>query len=518
MQLSETLKASLTNEEIRLAAEIGARAIPLTEKIDLLFKELPDPLLSALEISELLCMNGATANLDENLKQMVLDQQLEYSTTTQRPLDPSNVILYRIRTEEVQRLRIFGLASRSRGRNDGLGEESSDINLQFSIDGRLIRTFARIDRLDAVAGTGNQREEIIKHVRAIAKGMADGKPVPNSILLVFNEAIFVVDPTPEEETQIPKSHVLCRYLTPDWTMVNHPTAPGRLCQEIRSVELDIPHRNAAFDEEKVALLVDGQQRTAALALVDIDENPNFQLCVNATVGDDSRAKLVFQVANSTVKISTEFSRALVATVDDDTPGYIPSEKLIARAVKLLSIDDKSSPFHNITKHPGHRITNAPIAYNTLFMVVSIFDSSGLDFKDDSKLLAECVKKAFNLVKKVWGTAWGIAPRDSKLMHGAGLRAISAVLIDLIEANHRNHNFDWNHVSVWQETENSLKRLASRVLWTADAMKGTKQQKDVYQNEISPRQNTNQDIEKLTRFLLKEVNYLDKKANVGVQMT
>jgi hypothetical protein len=64
-------------------------------------------------------------------------------------------------------------------------------------------------------------------------------------------------------------------------------------QSIRSVEIDFPFRPAAFDDEKAALLVDGQQRTAALSMVDIEKVPAVALSVMAVIADADEAKRVF---------------------------------------------------------------------------------------------------------------------------------------------------------------------------------------------------------------------------------
>ena len=111
-----------------------------------------------------------------------------------------------------------------------------------------------------------------------------------------------------------------------------PLHEGDIIEEYRPVVLDFPYRRAAFDEEKSALLVDGQQRTAALSLVDIDKIPKLMLSVNAEIASEQDARTIFIVANSTKKIETQFSRALIASMDD-TPGYLANERPLAVALK-----------------------------------------------------------------------------------------------------------------------------------------------------------------------------------------
>jgi DGQHR domain-containing protein len=498
-QLQESLKTKFSDAELQLSAAIGADVgLELKEKLVQLFQQLNDPLLSAKETQLLLQVNADDDEVSVALGELTADGILEKTVKTQRALDKEGVSLFRISGGKIHRLKVFGTASR-------LANGSERIN--FTIDGRLIRSIAAVDRLDALANTGQQRDEIIKHVREISEGIKDGIQVPNSVILTFNSEVFVWSDDVSETP--PESWVVCRRLG-EWSVVTFPGQPNRIVQEVVPVELDIPFRNAAFDEEKCALLVDGQQRTAALALVDVDQVPSYPLSVNATITSPEEAKQTFRVANNTVKISTDFSRALLGMLQD-APGYVKQERRIAQAVKLLAIEDPTSPFHKLVKHPGLDGRGFPVAYNTLFAVVSIFENSGLDFGEDPSKLAACVKAAYAVVKEVWPTAWAKQPKDSRLMHGAGLRAIGGVLLDLTKMQSAQHNHDPLNPVIWPEIKKSLERLATRVQWTAEAVNGTPTQKTNYIKEIQSRQNTNQDIQGLTNFLVKETLSLDKKA-------
>ena len=145
-----------------------------------------------------------------------------------------------------------------------------------------------------------------------------GFKVPNPILLTLKESNCVVDPNPEEP--LPGSFIAIRGVS-EPAEVFHPFIPTQQIQTLRSVEIDFPFRPAAFDDEKAALLVDGQQRTAALAMVSIDEHPEIMLSAIALVADEDEAKKIFNIANSTQKITTEFSRALIASMEYET-GYL----------------------------------------------------------------------------------------------------------------------------------------------------------------------------------------------------
>jgi len=493
----EDLRPAFRQEELELAAAIGSQGSPLRDRVAELFRQLPDPLLSASDVGFLLRNGEPGAEIERILGNLCEERVLECSTNTLRPLDPDGIKLYRLAGVPFARLKVLGLEARLA---DG------DVRYQFTCDGRIIRSIARVDRLDSLAGTGNQRSEIINHVRNIADGIRGGTQVPNSILLVL-DASHVAD---DEETS-PESFISVRPLA-EYTKVPHPTEGTSVIQEIRPVEIEIPFRRAAFDEEKSAILVDGQQRTAALSLVDIDDVPSFALSVNAVIADEDDAKKIFFVANSTVKIETQFSRALLASMDQ-SPGFLFKERPRAIAAKQLALDDEDSPFFDLVQYPGRKTQRRrAIAYNSLFQVLTAFAESGLPIQDDAKLLAKVTKRSFNLVKKTWPSAWGERPSVSKLMHGAGLRSIANLLVTKLEAVYPVHG-DFNSEELWREVELSLKRLQPHLLWrvadTENALKGAVK---TYNEQIAPRQNTSQDISALSAFIRRMSLDFDTDAN------
>lgn len=495
-----TLKASFTRDEIALAAAIGAEKMSLSQKIIELFSQLPDPQISSEEIQELLALK-ASQELDQVLAALCTDKTLERSEKTVRPLDDDGVILYRRGDLRFERLRISAVESEL---SDGT------TRYQFTCDGRLIRSVARVDRLDTLTGTGNQRDEVRNHVEQIAKGIEYGTQIPNSLLLVLLQS-QTVEWEPLDEDSVPGSFIVVRPIS-DWISVPSPSQPEKLVQKFRNVEIDFPFRKAAFDDEKSAIIVDGQQRTAGLSLVDIEKVPSFAMSVNAIVATPEQAKRVFQVANTTVKISTQFSRALMATMGD-APGYLRTERSKAIAAKILAIDDETSPFYNLVQYPGVKSgkTRPPIVYNSLFQVLSAFADSGLPLDSDPKLLALVVCRSFSLVKETWPEAWALKPTESKLMHGVGLRAMASLLVNKIETRYAEFQ-TFSSELLWRTLAESLQRLKHRVVWT-DAAAGevSTAVKKIWREQISNRQNTNQDISALSSWLKKESLDLDVRA-------
>ena len=308
---------------------------------------------------------------------------------------------------------------------------------------------------------------------------------------------------------LPDSFIVIRGLS-EPAQVFHPFIPTHQIQTLRSVEIDFPFRPAAFDDEKAALLVDGQQRTAALAMVSLDKHPDVMLSAIALVADGDEAKKIFQIANSTQKITTEFSRALLASMEYET-GYLRAEQIKARACKLLAIDHDSSPFKGLVRYPGvTRVPGQVIAYNSIFQIISKFAESGLpEIEENSELLATAVEKYFGIVKETWPEAWASRPSEFRLMHGAGLRSMAALGEELLRSAHRN--FSSMSDEAWNDIRGSVQRLRPTILWDSSALEGNASQRKNYTGEIVVAQNTNQSIASLTNFLVKESLAADKRA-------
>lgn len=495
----ESVRGLFYKEELEAAASIGAQSTDAKSKVQELFATLSDPLLSE---SDLVFLLGSVAveDIRTALAALVAEGALEKSTQTLRPLDPEGIELYRSADVPFARLKLFALEAE-------LGDGSK--RYQFTCDGRLIRSVARVDRLDAIAGSGNQRDEIKTHVNEIAAGIRSGTQVPNSILLVLKRDLTVENP----DEPPPNSFIILRPIQDQPIVVNSPSDDTRVIQRLRSVEIDMPYRKAAFDEEKAAVLVDGQQRTAALSMVDVDEVPSFALSVNAVVADDDDAKRVFQVANSTAKIATQFSRALLATMGE-SPGYMKEEKVLALAVKMLAIAREDSPFYHLVQYPGvSSERRPPVAYNSIFQVVSEFYNSALKdkFDDDAKLLADVVARAFDIVRVVWPAAWGKKPTQSRLMHGIGLRGLASLLVSKLEARFPEYD-NLLADGLWEETRASIRRLQPKLVWSeTEAAEASLATRKTWREQIINRQNTNQDISAFSHFLKKECLALDTKA-------
>ncbi len=493
MPITQQLLKSTRRAERETAAAIGALQIPLKDKILQLFRDLNDPLLDADDVHSLLGITDAeTADVKAAITDLVGEMLLESDAKTRRPHDGPETILYRLRDESRHRLRLTA---------EQIKMPDKSIRYHFSCDGRLIRSVAYVARLDALRCEGNQRDEIPDHVGKIAHGITIGTNVPNAVLLVLKEDM-VVEEIPDTNQDIPESSIVIRPLQDGWIESYHPLFPEHIVQCWRPVEIDFPYRSAAFDSEKSAQIVDGQQRTAALSLVDIDDKPYVTLSVIAIPTDNDGARRIFEVANTSVKITTDFRRALLASTND-AQGYQVYEQQVAKAVSTLVLRDEESPFFNIVRHPGVRYErgNTPhIPHNSLFSLVKEMLAAGLgQFCETEKDICTLIKQSFQKVKDRWPDEWNRRPSETKLMHGAGLRGI-AFLIEQKLSQILTANQDIEDIAdprLWDGVVQMLDTLKERVIWSTAAMADANDEVQSWFTEnVLTRQNTPTDIGKL----------------------
>jgi DGQHR domain-containing protein len=501
-KLKPELRSQFDSKTLKLLCDIGSSARDLKEKVTEVMEQLGDPLLSSEDIVQLLGLKCPIEESEKALSELEANGVIESDTATSRPLEEEGTKLYRLSNVSFRRLKVF---AHEYDLGDGKG-----VRYQFACNGRLLRSIARIDRLDSLASEGNQREEIRKHVAEIKTGLESGTQVPNSVILVFkDEMVTDVDRT-EQEADYPNSHILITKLDEgqEYVTVEHKITTDSdpiIVQKLRVVEISFPFRLAAFDSEKPVLLVDGQQRTAALNLADIEKCPMVVISVNAIRASDDEAKDVFHIANSTVKINADFKRALLASMGA-APGYLKSERNQAIATKILALEDAGSPFFQKVMYQGVKYpkgSKPPVAYNSLFSVVRMFAEGSLkDFLKEPSTIAEVVKRTYSIIKNTWPEEWGVGPTKSRLMHGAGMRSTGHLILKKIGDKLPEYKGDILDKSMWAIVAESIDRLKDHLIWSDLAfLKAPKLARKFYKDNIDGVQNTPTDIQKLTEEIV-----------------
>jgi DGQHR domain-containing protein len=328
-----------------------------------------------------------------------------------------------------------------------------------------IADISRIARDEQEVLKGFQRPEIRSHVKGIVDYLShDHVLFPNAIILALSPEV--------------------RFVASRGT---RPTGDEGIAQ---AGTLTIP----VFAEgQRVAWVVDGQQRSLALSQ---SNRKDIAVPVVAFVSDDLEVQREqFILVNKARPLPTRLINELLP----ETSGVMFPRDLSVRKVPSELCGqlnrDPSSPFHHLINRPsgsgggGKAVVtdtavinmirssmNHPLGALAAFRM-SAQGREGVDHEGMYKLLVTF----WSAVKTVFPDAWGKDPRQSRLMHSAGIMAMG-VLMDRIYAR-------LSGSEDMKEVQRELERVAPACRWT----RGTWDSLGVAWNEI---QNTPRDIKKL----------------------
>lgn len=163
----------------------------------------------------------------------------------------------------------------------------------FAIDGKKLHSFAAVSRVrrdDSSTLQGYQRPEVLKHIRGIQRYLeSDNAMLPNALVLAFDDSVRF-DTTARRSNGI------------DYSI------PG---------ELVIPVDESLPDEDKPALIVDGQQRSAAIRDADLAEFPVAAVGFIADTQEDQRSQFI--LVNNTKPLP----KGLIHELLPETSGHLP---------------------------------------------------------------------------------------------------------------------------------------------------------------------------------------------------
>jgi len=333
-----------------------------------------------------------------------------------------------------------------------------------------IADISRIGRDDKDALQGFQRPEIRSHVKGIVEYLNQGAVLfPNSIILALSTDIHFA------ASRGTKS-----------------TGDEGISQ---SGTLTIP----IYEEGKrAAWIVDGQQRSLALSQTD---NCDIAVPVVGFVSDQVEVQREqFILVNKARPLPSRLINELLPVTNDRLlPRELSIRKVPSELCNLLNLDP-SSPFHQLIKRPSDGASNSKAVVTDSSVIGMIRNSinnplgalAALRLNNNGRESAD-LEPMYNLlqtywsaVKAVFSDAWGLDPRQSRLMHSAGILAMG-VLMDRIYAGaggQKNAKF----------IEQELRRVAPFCRWTSGTWDGL----GVEWNEI---QNTTRDIRRLQSALV-----------------
>jgi DGQHR domain-containing protein len=306
----------------------------------------------------------------------------------------------------------------------------------FAVNGKLLHRFAAVSRVGRTeAGTlrGYQRPEVLSHIVQIRAYLeSEAALLPNAIVLAFDR-------------EIPFK------------------AAGRVGEFARTGELTIPL--AEDDGEKVAWIVDGQQRAAAVRELTRD---GFPVWVTAFVARDANEQREqFLLVNNTRPLPKGLVYELLPETDALLPERLARQRFPAYLLDRLNRDGDSPLKGRIRTATS---PEGPIKDTSVLAVLnnSLTDGVLYSFRGgpgrelDVEAMLAVLKGYWAAVAAVFPQAWSRPPRLSRLTHGAGFVALGFVMDDIAE--HCRPEGQPGRARFEEE----LSRLRPHCHWTAEA--------------------------------------------------
>lgn len=337
----------------------------------------------------------------------------------------------------------------------------------FFLKGADIARIADISRLERNNGElkGFQRPEIKRHVREIVDFLDTGPALfPNAIILA---------------------------LAPDVSFQLNGGKPPKGCLDFsQGGVLKLP---VLPENERVAWIVDGQQRSLALAQA---KNKNIVVPVVGFVSRDLRTlREQFILVNKVKGLSPRLINELLPEVGVVLPRDLGARQLPSALCAELA-DDPKSPFFGLLKRPSLKGGMGVITDSALIRAISgsLRDGSGAlgQFKGngksaDTNAMYRALIQYWSAVREAFPEAWGKTAEQSRLMHSVGIEVMGALMDQImIRAD--------SMADPTAEVRASLQRIAPSCRWT----KGRWEALGWNWNEV---QNTPQHIKGLRDHLL-----------------
>jgi DGQHR domain-containing protein len=320
----------------------------------------------------------------------------------------------------------------------------------FAAEPEKVLQFAQIERVgrnDKGELKGFQRHQISSHIKEIRAYLGrDDALLPNAVIVAFLKGVTL-----------------------------HHHRDGRV-----DVLIDAQDGPPGF-------VVDGQQRLTALGGL---QKPNFQVFVSALICKDyDELRQQFVLINSTRPLPKTLIYELLPTVEG-LPERYTARRFAARVVERLNFNGGKALRGQIRQH-----TNPAGVISDTAMQKLVINSAAhgavrdlVTYEDREDRAVTLIDEFFTAVAKVFGGEWtGMAPRHSRLRHGAGIVAMGFVM-DLLYAN--------QGASTADEFMEGLELLRPYTAWTSGSWKTMEY--EIPWNDI---QNTPSDIDLLTRHLV-----------------
>jgi DGQHR domain-containing protein len=311
----------------------------------------------------------------------------------------------------------------------------------FFLPGEKVLELADISRLgrSEVGLEGFQRGPVQRHIASMVDYLNRGDVLfPNAILLALS----------------PRAH---------FKKSRGPTPPGLVGDGEPGV-LELP---ALTGNKKWAWIVDGQQRSMALAKA---ERSQLAVPVVAFVSDDLQVhREQFVLVNKARPLSRRLVDELLPEIDASRlPADMAVRQIPSALVNRLD-SDPSSPFCGLirritTPKDGQRvITDSALVksiqrqINQPLGALASFRSVDGDSTDPNAMY-ELIIRFWSRVRDTFPEAWGLPTEQSRLMHSAGIEAVSSLMDFLAPRMGQYDDAD-------QFIQSTLQAIAPQCAWT-----------------------------------------------------
>ena len=272
----------------------------------------------------------------------------------------------------------------------------------FGVDGKVIPSFAAVSKAqrDGEVLEGYQRPEVISHIRAIRRYLeSDDSLLPNAIVVAFDKRVTF-----------------------------KPAKGGQNVAYAMTGTLRIPLPNGS--RSKPGWLVDGQQRTAAIRESNLEGYPVAAVGFIATTAEQQRSQFI--LVNNTKPLP----KGLIHEMIPDTVGHLPPayarRRLPATIMVRLHVDEHS-PFRGRISMPTSSEGNIKDTSVLRMIEASLYEGALYQYRDpetgdgDVESMLLHLKEFWAAVCETWPEAWALPPRESRLTHGAGIRALGHLM-------------------------------------------------------------------------------------------
>ena len=336
----------------------------------------------------------------------------------------------------------------------------------FFLPGALISEIADISRINRNENEnleGFQRKEIKNHVNSIVEYLDQGDVLfPNAITLGISPEVKFSQARGQEPDGILATGVI-----------------GTLSLPILE------------ESKRVAWIVDGQQRSMALAKTKNQDILVPVVAFEAKSLEDLRDQFIR--LNKGKPLPKNLINELLPEVDRQLPKDLAKRKIPSVLCNLLN-SDPASPFHRVIKRSSTEGEVTAVITDTTIMdmianslgsplgILSQYGSLG-ESAADVDAMYETLVDYWSIVKKVFPQAWGLKATQSRLMHGAGIKAMG-LMMDRLMMRYSQE------VDPTKNVKKALIAIEPLCCWT----EGRWQDLDKEWNDI---QNVNKDIKALS---------------------